>query len=124
MTRSFAACIIEVLKGKKRNKPFVNSTLEKWNTCRQNRREAVTQSQGTLLQTTCRLAEDRGKRTIVWLKSTPGCNIVSLRILGCNLFLFRKSLITALNPSGWAKKTNKQAVSLLKHEKFYGGRQK
>ena len=38
------------------------------NTCRQNRREAVTQSQGTLLQTTCRLAEDRGEANLRLVK--------------------------------------------------------
>ena len=38
------------------------------NTCRQNRREAVTQSQGTLLQTTCRLAEDGGEANLRLVK--------------------------------------------------------
>lgn len=60
----------------KRYEPLVNSLSGQSNTCRQNRREAVTQSQGTLLQTTRRSAKTAGEFEF-GKKSTPGCNIVS-----------------------------------------------
>lgn len=80
---------MEMPKWEKRYESLVNSLSGQSNTCRQNRREAVTQSQGTLLQTTRRSAKTAGEFEF-GKKSAPGCNIVSLRILGCNLFLFPK----------------------------------
>ena len=51
---------MEMPKWEKRYESLVNSLSGQSNTCRQNRREAVTQSQGTLLQTTRRLAKTAG----------------------------------------------------------------
>lgn len=48
--------------------------------------------------------EDRGGEFEFGKKSTPGCNIVSLRILGCNLFYFRKFPVTQPERSWRAKK--------------------
>ena len=47
-------------KWEKQYEPLVNSLSGQSNTCRQNRREAVTQSQGTLSQTTRRPAKTAG----------------------------------------------------------------
>ena len=51
-----------------RYEPLVNSLSGQSNTCRQNRREAVTQSQGTLLQTTFRRAGNREKASLRLVK--------------------------------------------------------
>lgn len=94
---------MEMPKWEKRYESLVNSLSGQSNTCRQNRREAVTQSQGTLLQTTRRPAKTAGEFEF-GKKSAPGCNIVSLRILGCNLFYFRKFPVTQPERSWRAKK--------------------
>ena len=85
---------MEMPKWEKRYESLVNSLSGQSNTCRQNRREAVTQSQGTLLQTTRRSAKTAGEFEF-GKKSAPGCNIVSYGYL-LQLFLFRKLLVMAL----------------------------
>ena len=66
LDKKFCGVYNRSTKGEKAEQTVCKFCFRKMNTCRQNRREAVTQSQGTLLRTTCRLAETARMRVCVW----------------------------------------------------------